>query len=79
MVSLAYGFTIGMIGLAMIALLYTIYDQILEGDLWNMAVEWQLNGTYLNIFRSLHRAVPFVVVFSLFLGLGTTAHFTKNE
>jgi len=79
MVSLFYGLTLGAIGLIVFALYWGIFDQVILGELWRLGVDWELNGTYLTIFRSMHIGIPAIVVFVFFIGNLALAHFRKNE
>ena len=79
MTSLAYTVTVGLFGLMFAGLVYTIYDQVLMGDLWNMAIQWQTSGTMLNLFSWGWVMLPIVITFAFVVGIVATAHQTKNE
>jgi len=79
MVSLAYAFTLAMIGLAMFAFTYLILDQVVEGYLWPFVTDWQLNGTVIMIMHSMENALPVLIAVTALIGLIASAHETKND
>lgn len=78
MVSLGFSLTRGALGLVAVAFIYAVGDQLVLGELWPLALEWQLNGTYLSLWYWLMISIPVVVTAAYLLGLIVQAHISRD-
>jgi long-subunit fatty acid transport protein len=79
MSSLAYNIFIGLIGLGLVGSLYSILDQVNMGNIYDVAVQMNLSGDYINIFTWMWSMVVVTLTLAFLVGLYVTAHRSRNE